>query len=173
MGDASGQMPDIVQGQFSHLYKYAAEKLIIPLDDLLKKHGQDMLKNMPQIGSLFQTLKKPAAHTAAAAVLDSACMRLAFRLISSHTEPWSLRRLPFAAITFGHVVVALSGRQLAVLRAHEHVHVRQYEVLGALFFPAYALASLVALARRRSAYAGNAFEVQACRKCGSAGVPDV
>jgi hypothetical protein len=84
-----------------------------------------------------------------------------------------LRRLPFAAITFGHVVVALSGRQLAVLRAHEHVHVRQYEVLGALFFPAYALASLVALARGRSAYAGNAFEVQACRKCGSAGVPDV
>ena len=82
-----------------------------------------------------------------------------------------LRRLPFAAITFGHVIVALSGRQLAVLRTHEHVHVRQYEALGALFFPAYALASLVALARGRSAYAGNAFEVQACRKSGSARVP--
>lgn len=83
-----------------------------------------------------------------------------------------LRRLPFAAITFGHVIVAQSGRQLDVLRAHEHVHVRQYEVLGPLFFAAYALASLVALARGRSAYAGNAFEVQACRKSGSAGRPD-
>ena len=83
-----------------------------------------------------------------------------------------LRRLPFAAITFGHVIVAQSGRQLALLRAHEHVHVRQYELLGPLFFAAYALASLVALARGRSAYAGNAFEVQACRKSRSVGRPD-
>jgi len=83
-----------------------------------------------------------------------------------------LRLLPFAAITFGHVIVALSGRQLAALRAHEHVHVRQYEALGPLFFPAYAAASLVALVRGRCPYAGNAFEVQACRKSASTGVPE-
>jgi len=83
-----------------------------------------------------------------------------------------LRRLPFAAITFGHVILALSGRQLATLRAHEHVHVRQYAALGPWFFPAYAAASLVALVRGRCPYAGNAFEVQACQQSGSAGVPE-
>jgi hypothetical protein len=83
----------------------------------------------------------------------------------------SLRRLPFVAITFGHVIVALSGRHLTALRAHEHVHVRQYEILGPLFFPAYAAASLVALVRGRCPYAGNAFEVHACRQSGGADVP--
>ena len=83
-----------------------------------------------------------------------------------------LRRLPFAAFTLGHVIVALSGRQLAALRAHEHVHVRQYEALGPLFFPAYAAASLVALVRGRGPYAGNAFEVHACRQSGYAGVAE-
>ena len=83
-----------------------------------------------------------------------------------------LRRLPFAAITFGHVILALSGRQLATLRAHEHVHVRHYAALGPLFFPAYAAASLVALVRGRCPYAGNAFEVHACQQSGSAGVPE-
>lgn len=79
-----------------------------------------------------------------------------------------LRRLPFAAITFGHVIVATSGCELDALRAHEHVHVRQYEVLGLLFFPAYAAASLVALLRGRDPYTDNAFErhaVGACRDC--------
>lgn len=84
----------------------------------------------------------------------------------------ALRRLPFAAITLGHVIVALGGRELAALRAHEHIHVRQYEALGVLFFPAYAMASLVALARGRCPYAGNAFEVQACRRSGNASGPD-
>lgn len=72
-------------------------------------------------------------------------------------------RLPFAAITFGHVVCGVSTEQLARLRAHERVHVRQYEVLGPLFLLAYPLASLVAAARGRPAYRGNWFEVQARR----------
>lgn len=75
-----------------------------------------------------------------------------------------LRRLPFAAITFGHVIVALSGRQLDLLRAHEHVHVRQYEALGPLFFPAYVAASIVAFARGGCPYRDNAFESQARRE---------
>jgi hypothetical protein len=48
-------------------------------------------------------------------------------------------RLPFTAITFGHVVLGVSARELDHLRAHEHTHVRQYERWGPLFLPAYFL----------------------------------
>lgn len=72
-----------------------------------------------------------------------------------------LRRLPFAAITLGHVMVGISHAELARLRAHELVHVRQYERLGVLFFVAYPLASLVAWLSGRCPYRGNRYEVQA------------
>jgi hypothetical protein len=78
-------------------------------------------------------------------------------------------RLPFAAITFGHVVLGVSQEQLTLLRAHERVHVRQYEVLGPLFLLAYPLASVVAAARGRPPYRGNWFEVQAHRAAGAGG----
>ena len=71
--------------------------------------------------------------------------------------------LPFGAITFGHVVFGISPEQLVLLRDHERVHVRQYEVLGPLFLLAYPLASIVAALRGRPAYRGNWFEVQAYR----------
>lgn len=67
---------------------------------------------------------------------------------------------------------ALRGAFVAAVRAHEHIHARQYEALGVLLFPAYALASLVAPAHGRCPYAGNAFEVQACRRSGNARGPD-
>jgi hypothetical protein len=73
-------------------------------------------------------------------------------------------RLPFGAITFGHVVFGIDPGQLALLRAHERVHVRQYEILGPLFLLAYPLASLVAAARGRPPYRANWFEVQARRE---------
>ncbi len=76
-------------------------------------------------------------------------------------------RLPFGAITFGHVVFGIDPLQLELLRAHERVHVRQYEVLGPLFLIAYPLASVVAAARGRPAYRGNWFEVQARRVAGA------
>ena len=74
-----------------------------------------------------------------------------------------LTRLPggAAALTLGHVVIARDRRSLEETRAHERVHVRQYERWGAFFLPLYLLASLLALARGRSVYAGNAFERQA------------
>ena len=72
-----------------------------------------------------------------------------------------LRRLPFAAITLGHVIVGVSHAELARLREHELVHVRQYEKLGVLFFVAYPLASLVAWLSGRCPYRGNRYEVQA------------
>lgn len=84
-----------------------------------------------------------------------------------------LSRLPmhFCAITFGHVILALDARTLVAVRAHERVHVRQYELWGPLFIPAYLLASLWQLALGRSAYRDNFFERQArgCRRDATAG----
>ena len=80
-------------------------------------------------------------------------------------------RLPsqrhFAAITLGHVILAVSPEALAPLRAHEHVHVLQYERWGALFIPAYLLSSLWQLLRGRSAYSANYFERHAQARAGA------
>ena len=74
-------------------------------------------------------------------------------------------RLPapfgFSAITFGHVVLAVDAATLDAVRAHEQVHVRQYERWGIFFFPAYVLSSLVQLARGRRPYLDNHFEREA------------
>jgi hypothetical protein len=72
-----------------------------------------------------------------------------------------LRRLPFAGLTLGHVVLARSRIELDRLRVHERVHVAQYERWGPLFFVAYPLSSLVCWARGRRAYEDNPFEIQA------------
>ena len=47
------------------------------------------------------------------------------------------------------------------MRAHERVHVRQYERLGALFFPLYVGSSLVQWLRGRDPYFDNHFEREA------------
>lgn len=72
-----------------------------------------------------------------------------------------LSRLPFSAITLGHVVLGVRHETLSVLRAHEHAHVRQFERWGVLLLLAYPLASLVSFLRGRGFYYHNAFEVQA------------
>jgi hypothetical protein len=66
-----------------------------------------------------------------------------------------------AAITLGHVVLAVDPFALDFTRDHERVHVAQCERWGPLFIPAYGIASLVALARGKHFYRDNAFEVQA------------
>jgi hypothetical protein len=71
------------------------------------------------------------------------------------------RRLPFDAITLGHVVIAVSPHAMARLRAHEREHVRQCERWGPLFFPAYLAASAWQWLRGREAYRDNPFEVAA------------
>jgi hypothetical protein len=68
-----------------------------------------------------------------------------------------------AAITFGHVVLGRDRRALEATRAHERVHVRQYETWGPAFIPAYVLASAWALARGGDAYERNRFERAARR----------
>ncbi len=72
-----------------------------------------------------------------------------------------LRRLPFSAITFGHVILGVSFQDLEQLRAHELVHVRQYERLGLLFFIAYPASSLLAAATGGCPYRNNRFEMEA------------
>ncbi|HXE80758.1 MAG TPA: hypothetical protein VNK41_08420 [Vicinamibacterales bacterium] len=63
-----------------------------------------------------------------------------------------------AAMTLGHVVIARDRRSLERTRTHERVHVRQCEVWGPLFVPAYLAASLAALLRGRHVYFDNWFE---------------
>lgn len=73
-------------------------------------------------------------------------------------------RPPFRAITFGNVILGVSRASLHGLRAHERVHVRQYEQWGPLSFAAYLVSSVVQLLRGRSPYWHNRVEVQAYRE---------
>ncbi len=71
--------------------------------------------------------------------------------------PW-----PFAfSATLGHVILGLDHATLAAVRAHEQVHVRQYERWGPFFGPAYVLSSLIQLLSGRRPYLDNHFERQA------------
>jgi hypothetical protein len=66
-----------------------------------------------------------------------------------------------SAITFGHVVLARDSSSLEATRAHERVHVRQCEIWGPAFIPAYLMAGLWGLITGTGAYTGNYFERQA------------
>ena len=66
-----------------------------------------------------------------------------------------------AALTLGHVVIGKNARALEMTRAHERVHVRQYELWGPMFVPAYFVAGLCALAQGRHPYYDNRFEREA------------
>lgn len=74
-------------------------------------------------------------------------------------------RLPypfgFRAITLGHVVIGISRAELESCRAHERVHVRQYERWGVLFFPLYVSSSVFEALCGRDPYWNNHFERQA------------
>lgn len=65
------------------------------------------------------------------------------------------------AITLGHVVLGKDTECLARMRAHERVHVRQYERWGPIFPIAYLGASVLAWASGKCAYRDNVFEVEA------------
>lgn len=76
--------------------------------------------------------------------------------------------LAFSAITLGHVVLGIDQAALARVRAHERVHVRQYERWGPLFGPAYLLSSLMQLLQGNRPYLDNHFEREAYAKAGEA-----
>jgi len=67
----------------------------------------------------------------------------------------------FGAVTLGHVILGRNPTELALLRAHESVHVRQYERWGVFFLPAYALSSVWEVIHGRGCYKSNYFERQA------------
>jgi hypothetical protein len=72
-----------------------------------------------------------------------------------------MQRLPYRAITLGHVIVAASQVEMNRHRGHERVHVRQYERWGPAFLPAYGLCGAWQWLRGRRAYLDNPFEVEA------------
>jgi hypothetical protein len=74
------------------------------------------------------------------------------------------RRIPFRAITLGHVIIGVEHEALARCRKHERVHVRQYERWGVFFFVLYLGSSVVAMLRKRHPYWDNYFERQAYRE---------
>ncbi len=76
---------------------------------------------------------------------------------------WMAGHGPFGvvAITLGHVILGRDESTLQVLRAHEQVHVRQYERWGPLFVPAYLANSAWQWLRGRHPYLDNRFERQA------------
>jgi hypothetical protein len=85
--------------------------------------------------------------------------------LSGPTLASMLARVPIrggaAAMTFGHIVIGCDDGSLAATRGHERVHVRQCELWGPAFIPAYLLAALWAALSGRGAYRGNSFEREA------------
>jgi hypothetical protein len=69
--------------------------------------------------------------------------------------------VPAMAMTFGHVVFGQTAAALEITRAHERVHVRQYERWGIAFVPAYLLSFAFLHFRGRDGYRENPFEVEA------------
>jgi hypothetical protein len=74
------------------------------------------------------------------------------------------------AVTLGHVVLARDARTLGATRAHERVHVAQYERWGPFFVPAYLTAGLWAFIRGGHPYFDNHFEREALRLSRPAGI---
>ena len=66
-----------------------------------------------------------------------------------------------AAMTLGHTVLGQDQQNLDRCRAHEQVHVRQYERWGPFFLPAYLGWSVVLWLQDKDAYLDNPFEVEA------------
>lgn len=65
------------------------------------------------------------------------------------------------ALALGHVILGRTGEALRAARAHELVHVRQYERWGILFLPAYLAGGAWAIARGGDGYRDNPFEREA------------
>lgn len=76
----------------------------------------------------------------------------------------SSRLVRAKAMALGHVVLAVDRRELGIHWTHECGHVRQAEIWGIAFIPAYLLASAWAYFRGRDYYSDNWFEKDADRR---------
>jgi hypothetical protein len=106
-----------------------------------------------------------------AALLSGGRVRLAHGVVEVHgvlIAAFLKHAMPMAggaiALTLGHVVLGRDARALVQSRAHERVHVAQYERWGLLFIPAYLLASVWVFLRGGHPYHDNPFERQACAR---------
>lgn len=79
---------------------------------------------------------------------------------------WFLERrwVSASAMTLGHAILGRDSMALDACRDHEQVHVRQVEIFGPFFIPAYLGASLWAWRRGEHYYLDNWFEREA-RRC--------
>jgi hypothetical protein len=68
------------------------------------------------------------------------------------------------AMTLGHTVIGRTQAGLDITRAHELVHVKQYERWGVFMLPAYLACSLCLWLIGRDPYRDNPFEKQAFRE---------
>lgn len=94
------------------------------------------------------------------AIRSGGTLEVTFR--DTHASAGRLvRSLQFRAVTLGHVIIAATRQELDSMRAHERIHVQQYERWGPVFFFAYPASSLWQLLRGRRAYWDNHFEVEA------------
>ena len=71
------------------------------------------------------------------------------------------RRRGVEALTLGHVVLGRSDHCLHRCRAHERIHVRQYEIWGPAFLAVYLASSLWQWAKGGHPYWDNRFEREA------------
>jgi hypothetical protein len=99
------------------------------------------------------------------AVLQGGSARIVDGVIEAHggiITKFLRRGLPWvgpgSAMTLGHVVWGRDQHCLDTTRAHERVHVDQYERWGPLFIPLYLAASVLAQLRGKHPYLDNPFE---------------
>jgi hypothetical protein len=71
---------------------------------------------------------------------------------------------PAAAMTIGHIILGRDQECLDSTRAHEHVHVRQFERWGPFMIPLYIGHSILLYVRGYDPYFDNPFEVEAYRE---------
>lgn len=78
---------------------------------------------------------------------------------------WALAKAPIvggaSAMTLGHVVIGRTLDDIERTRAHEAVHVAQYERWGLFFIPAYFACSIWLWIRGQNPYFDNPFEREA------------
>lgn len=76
---------------------------------------------------------------------------------------WFLRRPArgAGAMTLGHIILGQNATTLDQARDHELVHVRQYELWGPLFLPAYGLCAVWLHLSGKHGYWDNPFEREA------------